>query len=256
MKRLNRIWLVIFLLIGIGLTGSGTLLELKRELMSAINRSDSLALKQVRRSFLRAQPSPDKRYLQHYYIALADYMLTNMFRTLKDSAMYYLDDAVEHLKQCLDIEPDFAEGYALLSSSYGRKIGFHPLSGIYLGPRAGAAIGKALHLEPENPRVNMLAGINMLFTPRMFGGGKDKARLYLKRAERYFQTYQPADSLMPDWGARDVYGWLAYLALEEDSLKQAETYCQKALEISPQYHFVRDYLLPEIQKKKKVGHSS
>jgi tetratricopeptide (TPR) repeat protein len=256
MKRFSRIGLVISLLVSIGLTGSGTLLELKQELMSAITRSDSQTLKQVRRKFLQAQPSPDKQYLQHYYIALSDYMLTSMFRTQKDSALHYLNDAVEHLKQCLELEPDFAEGYALLSSSYGRKIGFHPMSGIYLGPRAGAAIGKALQLEPENPRVNLLAGINMIFTPKMFGGGKDKARLYLKRAEQYFRTYQPADSLAPNWGHRDVYGWLAYLAMEEDSLNLAETYCQKALEISPQFHFVRDYLLPEIHKKKKDGHSS
>ncbi len=229
---------------------TSSLLMLKNELMKGVEQEDPALLKQARTRLLNTSVARDKEFLRQYYIALADYNLINLFHSQKDSAERYLDDAIEHLKLCVDLNPDFAEAYALLSSCYGRKIGFHPFSGIYLGPRGGVALGKALQLEPDNPRIQLLAGINLIFTPRLFGGGKDKARAHLKKAMHLFRTYQPPDSLYPDWGKRDVYGWLAYLALDADSLQIAESYCQQALRISPNYKFVRKYLLPEIEKQK------
>ena len=45
------------------------------------------------------------------------------------------------------------------------------------------------------------AGRNsFLFTPAMFGGGKDKAKPVFQKALEMYETFKPASSIAPNWG--------------------------------------------------------
>ncbi|GAB4370981.1 MAG: tetratricopeptide repeat protein [Calditrichia bacterium] len=233
-------------------TRADSLLIVAREtLENAINLWEEKPLQDSRARFERLLNQTDYPFLVHYYIAYADYNLTNFYQATESSEMAakYLDDGIQHLEKSIELHENFAESHALLSTLFGQKIALSPLKAMYLGPRSNAAMQKALKLEPTNPRVHLLAGINAKFTPKMFGGGREKARKHLRDAGDLFTRYQPKSLLYPDWGHRDVYAWLGIVAIDSDSLDAAKSYFEKALEIDPNYSWVKYRLLPALEEK-------
>ncbi len=77
------------------------------------------------------------------------------------------------------------------------------------GPIASAALDKAKKLNPENPRVYLLEGQDLYFTPEQFGGDKDEAKKRFKMALSKFETYKPGNSIDPNWGLRDANYFLS-----------------------------------------------
>jgi len=257
MKTISAFLLILFL--GLNLRAQSLspadslLLKAKLQLNEAIRQWNESDLQNARALFERLLNQTDKKFLVHYYIAYADYHLINFYQKdeIKDRMEKFLDDGIQHLKQSIELNENFSESFALLSSLLGRKISLSPFKAIVLGPRSGTAISKAMLLEPENPRVHFIAGINAYFTPRMFGGGKDKARHSLKKALQLFPEYQSPSPLYPDWGYPETYAWLGVFAIDADSLDRAESYFQKALEVDPDYSWVKNYLLPKLQEEKQ-----
>ncbi|MCS7037844.1 MAG: hypothetical protein NZM41_14345, partial [Saprospiraceae bacterium] len=92
------------------------------------------------------------------------------------------------------------------------------LSPIFNGARYGRLademLEKAQQINPDNPRVYVQRASNLYFTPRMWGGDKEKAREVLVVAERKFSAFQPASELHPDWG-RSTVQYLRYLMQKE-----------------------------------------
>ena len=81
------------------------------------------------------------------------------------------------------------------------KISVDPQNrGQKLGMKSGMLLGKAMQLDPENPRAYFLKGQGLVYTPEQFGGGKDKAIPVLETAVEKFKKFKPASSIMPNWG--------------------------------------------------------
>ncbi len=165
----------------------------------------------------------------------------------KDVEKYYeqaeesLEQSVAKLKQ--------PESYALLSSVIGQQIGSNPLKGMTLGPKSSGAMEDALQVGARNPRVWLLRGIGAMFTPKMFGGGEDKAEEYLRRAIQLFETDKP-EAPAPAWGREEAWIWIGQLLEEQKKWDEAKAAYQKALEIEPRNSWVKDSLLPEFDKRK------
>jgi len=70
------------------------------------------------------------------------------------------------------------------------------------GKKAGEALQKGMSLNPSNPRIYYLQGMNLFFTPAQFGGGKDKAKVAFQKAVDLFKTDHPK-SLYPIWGEKE-----------------------------------------------------
>jgi hypothetical protein len=61
-------------------------------------------------------------------------------------------------------------------------------------------------LNPENPRIYFLEGINKANLPPSMGGGPELAKPILEEAVAKFEAFQNSDPLWPHWGedaARD-----------------------------------------------------
>ena len=156
-----------------------------------------------------------------------------------------LDDAVELLDENLAANDNDAESHALLASVYGLQISRSPLRGALLGIRAARASARAMELQPQNPRVLLLDGVGKLNTPRMFGGGEDRAESLLHRAVAAFTT-EPSDRPWPRWGRVDAYAWLGQVMARRGDTDAARQYYLRALEIEPAFAWVRDVLLPAL----------
>ncbi len=75
------------------------------------------------------------------------------------------------------------------------------------------SLGKAMTLNPKNPRSYFLLGINKLNMPSSMGGGAEVARPLFLEAEEKFKSFQSEDPLWPKWGEDVNSSELAKLGL-------------------------------------------
>ena len=68
------------------------------------------------------------------------------------------------------------------------------------GPAAATALETAKKLNAENPRVYMLEGEDLFFTPEQFGGDKAEAKKRFETAMSKFNAQKPESSIHPKWG--------------------------------------------------------
>lgn len=80
--------------------------------------------------------------------------------------------------------------------------------------KAEEAFGIATKLNPDNPRVYYLRGMNTFHTPRQFGGGAEKAKPLLEKADSLFVNNKADNKLMPNWGKEHNAYMLAQCASE------------------------------------------
>lgn len=223
----------------------------KQQLQRATNKWTDADLLQARAYFERLLMDGSKSWLVHYYIGLADYRLVSYYfsKQEKDRAKQFIEDGIDKLQQCIESREDFVEAHSLLSSMYGNKIAISPFSAMTLGPKSGKEMGKAMELAPKNPRNHLIAGWSAYFTPRMFGGGKDKAKICFEHAIACFDSFEVTDPLLPDWGHDEAYSWLGLALMEDEEFEAAKTNFDRAMEINPKYGWVKYVLLPELNSK-------
>lgn len=186
---------------------------------------------------------PENGLLPHY-LGYALYRLaTRRLDTDPDGALATFAEAESVLLHSIDIAP-IPESHALMSAVLGPQI----VSGetaMNLSMRASAELRRAVSMDPRNPRVRMLEGIQALHTPSMFGGGADIALESLLAATALFEEDAPEPPL-PAWGRAEVYAWLGQAYAELDRLEDARAAYERALEIEPDYAWVRHTLLPAL----------
>jgi hypothetical protein len=216
---------------------------------------DLKTLMNARGIFEKILTAQEKDYLSHYYLGYADYRICIMHLSQKDKkiAYDYLEDGIKHLKRSIDLNKNFSESNALLASLLGLKIGFKWYLGMTLGPKAGDYFEKAFQIDSLNPRAYLLLGVSKYNTPRMFGGGMDKAESNLLKAIHLYETESSPDSLLPTWGYEEAYAWLGKVHMEKKEYEKAQAQFEKALEIKPGYGWVKYELLKELDQKIKKG---
>lgn len=112
----------------------------------------------------------------------------------------------------------------------------------------------AFAAAPDNPRLLWVRGASQWYNTPERGGGQDVALatyargLELARA----QMGRPSDPLDPSWGEPELLMNLAFANLNRTTpnVGAAERYAQNALALVPNWHYVRDILIPQIQKAK------
>lgn len=148
-----------------------------------------------------AQAEP-KEWLPPYYASFCYVMMSYMVQPPSAETDAKLDKAQEFLDQAKEIKKaDMSEIWVLQGMIYSARIGVEPQTrGMKFGPQAGMAFGKAKGLNEENPRAWSMMAQNTFFTPKQFGGGKEKALPMFEKAMELFDSVEPASSIDPKWG--------------------------------------------------------
>jgi hypothetical protein len=121
--------------------------------------------------------------------------------------------------------------------------------------QSGPLMKEAKAADPEHPRLLWVLGPVYWSTPAERGGGQDKAfaayNLGLEQIRKR-NAAPPADPLDPTWGEPELLMNMAWSNLnrEKPDFAAAEQQAQAALKLVPNWHYVRDVLLPQIQKAK------
>lgn len=223
------------------------ILQGKSLLEEGLNQNDHGKILQARAIFERVTGDTEHAALAHYYVALSDYRMANLLLAEnRRQTRTYLNSAIEHLNEAIDLDDQFAEAWALISSCYGLKIGLSPIQGMILGPKAGKAVERAREIAPENPRVVLIAAISDFSTPEAFGGSKEEALEGFERAVELFEQVVISDPLAPEWGHEETYAWMGILYTDAGDIEMAREAYEKALVINPEYGWIKYVLLPQL----------
>ena len=223
----------------------------KTILNGGVSRGSIDSLRQARALFKQAVGGPAHRALAHYYAALADYRLANQLPDdAEDRREHVLTDAIDHLKAATEQAPTMADAWALLAGCYGQMIGLHPMRGVYLGPKSSNAMEKARTLAPTNPRVWIISGTQEYFTPSLFGGDKERALRAFEKAARLAERETRDDPLAPSWGHAEAYAWIGIAHMNAERYPEARAAFQNALDVNPDYGWVKAVLLPKLNEKR------
>ncbi|WP_373511623.1 hypothetical protein [Persicitalea sp.] len=150
--------------------------------------------------FERIASAEPKEWLPRYYAAHAYSMLAFFGKnaTEKDQTV---DKAEAHLKEAVAIAGENSELMLLDAQIHQARMLADPQSRYQSeGPLFNASLKKAESLNPDNPRVYLLQGSTLYYTPEQFGGGKKVAKPVLEKAIEKFATFQPEGPLYPNWG--------------------------------------------------------
>lgn len=116
-------------------------------------------------------------------------------------------------------------------------------------------IKEADAIDPQNPRLIWAKGPTVWHTPVEQGGGPEKViEMYEKGLEvaRQRDSAATLDPLEPSWGEPELLMSLAWakLKIATPDVSAAEQYAHSALKLVPDWHYVRDILLPQIEAAK------
>jgi tetratricopeptide (TPR) repeat protein len=220
-------------------------LEAKAELKSGVNVFDDAIMKNAKDKFLNllVKEQAKKGYL-HYYVALCDYRLAIYYMTENqmDEAEVHTMESQKHLEQAMELMPSWGEPAALYASMLGFEIAFDWSKAMTLGMKSNEYLGKALDLEPGNPRILYIKGSSELFTPEAYGGGADKAIETFKKAVDLFEKERVEDPLKPSWGKEEAFTFLGMAYEQTGEKKKAEEFYRKALDVNPEFGLAKENL--------------
>lgn len=138
-------------------------------------------------------------YQAHCYILMS---FIDQDAAKKDS---YLDEAEKLVNKLVEMAPNEAEVYVLQSFFYTGRLVVNPAErGQQFSQLSGQAIGKALALEPNNPRARMLKIQMDMGAARFFGNDPNSYCPDAKKLLASWDQYKPKSPLYPNWGKEQV----------------------------------------------------
>lgn len=226
-------------------------IEAKKSLYQAYAFNDKQQAQNAYGMLERALSVEPANRLVVYHLAYAEYLLARNAYATKDEKTFdqYIDKAEERAEKLVQQEKGWSEASALLGTIYGIKISQSPMKGITLGPKTTSMMKEASVADSTNPRVWIVYGSMKLNTPSFFGGSVEDAQKFFTRAVAIFESTKPADQLQPDWGYLDALVWQAKSYEKMEQLQEARAIFNKALNIEPNFGWVKHVLLPALEKK-------
>lgn len=150
--------------------------------------------------FERIASAEPKEWLPRYYAAYAYSSLAFMGNDVvqKDQSA---DKAADLLDEAVKIAGENSELMVLDAQIHQGRMAADPQNRWQTeGPMFATSLAKAKKMDPNNPRIYVLEGTSLLYTPEQFGGGKKAAKPVLEQAMEKFATFKLEGPLYPNWG--------------------------------------------------------
>ena len=234
------------------------LVAIKADLMSADYRADLPKLASLRSRAAQLSDDPNLGYLADYWSGFASWRIVVNGVSAKmspEEAKAHLGRAVADFESSIGKRGDFADGYAAAAAVHGWLGAYKRADEAAMKQEIETfrrLLNKAHELEPSNPRVLWIQAVPFIVMPPERGGNRDRA------IELYHQMFEGAgplrpESPLPDWGKVEALMSLASAHLNKPTpdLDAAEEEARAALRLRPDWHYVRDILMPQIDARRK-----
>ena len=135
----------------------------------------------------------------HYHYAYGNVMLS--FRESDAGAKdQLLDKAEAAIEKGQQAGGDPSELLTLQAFVYQARISADGSRAMQYSGKARNTLGKALEINPDNPRALFLNGQNIFHTPTAFGGGSENALPWFEKSVKNFRSNTSASAIDPSWG--------------------------------------------------------
>ena len=164
------------------------------EIQNAVNALDRIA------------NAEKTKWEPYYYSAFGNVMMANREKdaTKKDG---YLDLALAAVEKAKTIQENESEIVAMEGFIHMIRLTVDPATrGQQYSGKAMQAFGKAIELNPENPRALSLAAQMQFGTARFFNSPVTEACGTVSKALEKFETYKSLNPLAPLWGKQMTEG--------------------------------------------------
>ena len=146
------------------------------------------------------------QWLPFYYAAFCNASL--VYQSEKDLIDVLCDKAEAMIKVADSLAPNNSEIMVMRARICSARIMVNPMTrGQKYGKQSASYLELAKKLEIGNPRISLTEGTAYYYTPKMFGGGQDKAKPVLADASAKFEVGVPASPIHPHWGSKDC-NWM------------------------------------------------
>ena len=164
-----------------------------------------------------------------------------------------LKGAISEFQEALVLEPEFVDAKIGEAGCLG---GLAPTIPSAEQPvllrRQWSMLLEIQKAAPENPRLAWVFGTAKWSAPAKQGGGQDQAIQTYRDGLAFARKQMVSDAADPAWGEAELLLSLAVANLnaKTPNLDAANHYAHAALNLAPEWHYVRDLLIPQIQAAK------
>ena len=173
---------------------------MKKNIQSVYNAQSVEELQQAVNAFERIGAAEKTKWEPHYYAAFGYVMMANREKdgVKKDG---YLDQALAAIEKTKTIQVEESEVIALEGFVHMIRVTVDPgARGAQYAGLAMQTFGKAVSMNPENPRPLALLAQMQYGTAQFFGSSTAEACATLNKAFEKFETYKSENPLAPQWG--------------------------------------------------------
>lgn len=193
----------------------------------------------------KAEAGRDGSVQAKFRLATAQFGLLSSTMRTQDEDLFdeYYKDTEKLLESIISQDKSHGEAHALLSATYGLKMGYSPMQGMFLGSKSNNLTEKAKKLAPTSPLVWKVYANSKYFTPEMWGGDLSLAIDAYETCIKHYEA-NPA-SLKFNWMYLDALAFQGQAYLKNGDTGKAIQAFEKALKVEPEFGWVRGVLLPK-----------
>ena len=177
---------------------------MKKNLSKIDDAKDVTSMLKVANGFERIAFAEKDQWLPYYYASLM-HVLAGFSDTTASKKDGYLDKADMFLNIADSLKENESEIYTLKGMIAQARLQVDPMNRLMkYGAESTNNFNKAMQLDTLNPRPEYLKGVGLFYTPEQFGGGPRTAKPLLEKSLENFNSFQPENDLMPNWGREMV----------------------------------------------------
>lgn len=172
------------------------------ETLAGFSQAETVAdYQSLANKFMMIAQAEKSEWLPYYYHAQCYILMSFSENENPEKKDEYLDVAETSVAKMLEMAPGESEVYVMQSLMYIARLVVDPMSrGQKYSSLSAQSIGKALGIEPENPRARYMQISNEMGTASYFGSDVSvpcqKARVLYNE----WDNYKPKSSISPSWG--------------------------------------------------------
>lgn len=164
----------------------------------------------------------------------------------KNEARNYLSLLEENLEKLKQSTGETSEYHAYTAAAYGFKIGLSTWRAPFYGPKSMDHAEKALAKNSQSFQGNMEMGNIWNHMPAVFGGSDEKALKYYSKALEIIEK-EPAGIQQNNWMYLNLLTLAGQMHQAMKNQQQAKKYFEQALQIEPDFVWVKEELLPSLE---------
>jgi hypothetical protein len=175
------------------------------ETMKTARTADELSA--VANQFERISNVEPTQWLPLYYQAFSKIRISFMLKDDVEKRDAYLDDAQKSIDAMLELSPTESEIYTLQSLLHTARLVIDPMTrGQQMMMKSGQAVGKAIELNPANPRAQHVLLSNEMGQAQFFGKDVSEFCPRVNALLNNWEELNKSPEFYPVWGKSEVQG--------------------------------------------------